>query len=438
MNDKPLLRTQCLACGHVRLRQVFSLGLQLVTGFDGKVRRAPLELVMCPGCGLVQLFHSVPQEWFRDWYGYRSGINPSMRDSLKDLLHGLFSRAGMPTPGAGDFFVDIGSNDGTLLNMVPSNCTKVGFEPAKNLWEAHVESAPGALLLRTPFPPPEGTVDDRAFLGKVRYITAAAMFYDVNEPAKFLKACADMLTPDGVMVVQMNGLLQMVEGCAWDNVSHEHNAYYSLGVFMKVASRSGLGVFDVEENDVNGGSFRAYLCLSDGKLANRSTDAAKRIEGMLLRETGARLDAPETFVELQRRKTRVCFAVSRYISTMYAMGYKTAVYGASTRGLVIMESLDLAPGLIEFAAERNPEKYGRPYSGTSITCISEEEARTKAQSLLVLPYHFIGPIIEREAEFLKSGGELVVPLPNPLVIRWDNYDKEPHLFELLPREKKND
>jgi hypothetical protein len=110
------------------------------------------------------------------------------------------------------------------------------------------------------------------------------------------------------------------------------------------------------------------------------------------------------------------------------------VYGASTRGLVIMQAADLHGSLIRGAAERNPEKWGRLYSGTGIACVPEDDARRDADSVLVLPWHFLGEFLERERAFLERGRSMIVPLPQPRVITKSEagFHAEPLLHGRVP------
>lgn len=416
--DQATFRTTCRGCSATGMAPVLTLGRQLVTGFNGKVRRAPLELVICKRCNLVQLAHSVPQSWFREWYGYRSGINPSMVKSLESLAEAALAKVEWEI---GDKVVDIGANDGTLLRAFDESSVKglelVGFEPAQNLWEVFEKTVPQATLVRQPFGTQTTGPEAGLFVDAARIITAAAMFYDLDEPGLFLQAVRESLRHDGIFVVQMNGLLQMVQSCAFDNISHEHNCYYSLTTFTALADRYGFEVFDAEENAVNGGSFRAYLRKSRGQEVP-SWVGNHRVKEMMAREQAAGLADIQTYKDMSRRKARCVVALRDFLAMRTRVG-KIGVYGASTRGLVILEAMNLAPGLISCAAERNLEKVGMPYSGTDIQCVSEETARETCSTMLVLPYHFIEGILEREIDYLKSGGELVVPLPVPRVYYWN-------------------
>lgn len=109
--------TACRLCGG-ELIPSMDIGTQALSGrFPGPGEEeppmAPLVVVRCSNCGLVQLLHSVDLgEIYTYDYGYRSGINATMRNHLAGIVAWITERCLL---GAGDVVVDIGCNDGTLL-----------------------------------------------------------------------------------------------------------------------------------------------------------------------------------------------------------------------------------------------------------------------------------------------------------------------------------
>ena len=92
-------------------------------------------------------------------------------------------------------------------------------------------------------------------------------------------------------------------------------------------------------------------------------------------------------------------------------------YGASTKGNVILQYCGINKKHIPYIAEVNKFKYGKYTPGTKIKIISEKQAKLKKPDyFLVLPWHFKDSIINREAEFLKSGGKMIFPLPEIEII----------------------
>lgn len=400
---------RCRACQSNDLETVLSLGEQSMSAFllPGETARyGPLELNLCRACSLVQMRHAYPEDWFFTWYGYRSGTNPMMVESIAELADAVTDTVPLVS---GDTVLDIGSNDGTLLRQfkVPG-LKRIGFDPVKNLGPVAREGLD--LFVNNYFTaePIRAWVHEH---GHVRAVTALAMFYELESPLRFLRDVREILDPDGgMLVIQMNYLPAMLERNGYDNIVHEHQTYYSLRSLIPALADGGFLAVDVSENNVNGGSFRIW-CVS--RSSQRGIGGGTgRMAAMLQREDAMRLSDPETYHAFGRRLRQLRAELREVIELAVAEKKKIYVYGASTRGLSIMEYTGLDSRLIAGAAERNPDKWGRAYGGTGILCVPEEEARAKADYFLVLPHHFLHEFVRREAEWLANGGEFIVPLPS--------------------------
>jgi len=400
-------RSTCRGCGGP-LEDVIGLGEQWVVDFPERPGtttrpRAPLTLARCRTCTLVQLRETVDPTFLYETFWYRSGINELMRAALADITREAGARARL---APGDAVLDIGCNDGTLLASYPvGGLFRVGFDQstpildeAKGKAEALVPdyfSAPAALALRD----------------RYRTITAIAMFYDLEDPHPFLTDVARCLAPDGLFIVQMNYLPAMLEENAFDNVCHEHLCYYSLATLQPIYARNGLTIEDVEENAVNGGSFRIYA-----RLTASGARPSARVAAMLARERAANAEAPDAIQAFATRVRRITDLLRAELARAAKPIY---LYGASTRGSTLVQTLAPAAGTIVGAAERDPRKYGRYTVGTWLPIVPEAEARAQARTFLVLPWHFWTGIRERERAWLEGGGTFIVPLPVPRRVRAD-------------------
>lgn len=408
--------SSCRICGFDQLTPIFSLGELYVSNFidspeQQKEIKASLELVLCNesngGCGLLQLKHTVPQELMYQNYWYRSGMNKTMIDEL----HGIATKAeSLLTLSAGDLVLDIGANDGTLLRGYKINgLNLIGFEPAQNLISYAVQ---GTTKIINDF---FSFVAWKQEFGNVKskVVTAIAMFYDLDDPNAFVADVARCLDKEGIFIIQMSYLPSMLYQNAFDNICHEHLEYYSLLSLENLLRRHGLEVFDVELNDVNGGSFRTYVKHVGEHIGiNIPLGAGERVKKLRAEELKLGLNNRKIYDEFARRVYDLRQRLCEFIRKEAARGKKIHVYGASTKGNTLLQFYGLDNRLIVAAAERNPDKWGRKTTGTLIPIISEEQARReKPDYFLVLPWHFMKEFRQREAEFLKNGGKFIVPLP---------------------------
>ncbi len=323
-----------------------------------------------------------------------------MRKALEDIA---VKACEIAQPKEGDVVMDIGCNDGTLLRSYKIPGLKlVGFEPAKNLVE---EARQGTTFVFNDFFGYK-QFNQKFPSTKAKLITSIAMFYDLDDPDAFATDIIKCLDARGVWVIQQNYLCSMLEQNGFDNIGHEHLTYYSLETMSKLLSNHDLEIFDVEKNDVNGGSFRTYVARKGQFPVRESVEMMKQFEKKLFSIK------PSTYSTFTKNVQRVRLQLSEFIRDQTKNGRTVYVYGASTRGNTILQYCKLDHHLIKKATDANPEKWGRRTPGTEIPIVSKDEARRdKPDFFLVLPHHFLKEIMKEEQEYLESGGKLIVPLP---------------------------
>ncbi len=399
---------QCRLCGSKRLSRVLSLGNQYVSDFvtpTGQHPKSPLELIHCTNCGLVQLRHTFPRTNLYRHYWYRSGISKTMREALEDITTKAYQVA---KPDQGDLVIDTGCNDGTLLRTYPSSRLRlVGFEPAENLVE---DARRDTHWVFNDFFKAD-VFRDKFANDKAKIITSIAMFYDLEDPNKFVHDVAECLSPDGVWIVQQNYLATMLQKNGFDNIGHEHLEYYSLSTMERLLARHALESFDAETNDVNGGSFRIYA-------AHKGIYPMKESVALLTRnEDHLRLNDVEAYHKFAANILKIKFQLKQLVRNEVQNGKTVYVYGASNRGNTILQYCGLDYRLIKKATDANKEKWGLRTVGTKIPIVSKEEARKdKPDYFLVLPHHFLEEIRREEKDYLDKGGKFIVPLPEVRVI----------------------
>jgi hypothetical protein len=380
--------TSCRGCDSPKLTRVLNLGNQYVVGFQKErndlAPSAPLELVLCEGCGLLQLRHSVdPDLLWRGDYWYRSSVNQTMRDALCNLVNNgiKWQKKGL--------WVDIGANDGYLLSRVPETFRKVGIEPSKSLVPLLEEHAD---IVINDFFGPHDAIEN------ANVITSSAMFYDVDDPHVFLKTITNGLAEDGVWINQLADARAMLKSNAFDAICHEHKCYYDLHSLTSLYAQHGLVLVEHSFNDVNGGSIRTV---------------AKRREGA--KAKAEKLDR-EAIFEFADRAKRWKNLMQWMIEALYMAGRQIWGYGASTKGCALLQYLDRNQ-MIQAIADRNPIKDGLLMTGSWLKVTDELTMRAaRPDVLLVLPWAFKAEMLEREKALRKSGTAMLMPLPNPEVI----------------------
>ncbi|MBU3568186.1 class I SAM-dependent methyltransferase [Polynucleobacter alcilacus] len=398
---------RCRISGSQHLIPVLDLGIQSLTGVFPKaesdqITAGPLRLVLCPDSGLLQLNHTYDlAEMYGDNYGYRSGLNASMVQHLQQKVR--FLQKICPAT-SGDFVLDIGSNDATLLKAYDCQGVKrIGIDPTgekfKQFYDNGLELIPEFFSSSAYF---------KRFDKKPKIITSISMFYDLEAPMEFVLDISKILHDEGVWHFEQSYMPTMLRMNSYDTICHEHLEYYSLSVVKKLLENCGMRIIDVHMNSINGGSFAVTAVKRASKL--KSNDAV--INWMLDQEDRMGLHTPRPFRQFEERVFEHRQNLVQLIRDLNSDGKKVMGYGASTKGNVLLQFCGFTSNDISCIAEVNQDKFGSFTPGSKIPIMSESEVkRMKPDYLLVMPWHFRDHIIRREAEYLASGGKLIFPMP---------------------------
>jgi hypothetical protein len=383
----------CRVCDSKDLTSLFSLGnLHISTFVDNpgdSIGKAPLELMWCNGCTLVQLKDTAPQElMYSGKYWYESGLNKIIINNLEETVK-IANK--MVNPKQGDIVLDIGANDGTLLGFYPNDFVRVGCEPASNLQDKLKKKADIVIKDFWNYEKFEKICEGK----KAKIITAMGMFYDMDNPGQFIRESALALDEEGIFVTQLMTAKPMLEKNDVGNICHEHLEYYSYDSLKYLFDRNGLEIFKVEENSINGGSYRLF---------------AKPFKtGSIEYNEGLKREHYLEFFERIEENKRICVDL---VTSLVKEGKKVYGYGASTKGNTILQYYGLNRDLVTGIAEIHPGKIGKYTVGANIPIVEEQEAKQKADYLLVLPFAFRESFINREREWLNNGGRFIFSTPN--------------------------
>ena len=246
----------CRICGNKDLKKILTLGKQPLSGTFLKKNQiakcAPLDLVFCHGehnCNLVQLHHSVDKNFlYGKNYGYRSGLNKSMVDHLKNKTIFISKIVKLKK---GDTIVDVGSNDCTTLKFFNRNIYKlVGVDPTGVKFRDYY---PKDIKLIDKFFSKKVLQNANVKLAKI--IMSFAMYYDLEDPVRFAQEVEENLDENGIWCFEQSYLPLMIKQLAYDTICHEHIEYYGLKQIKWILDRSNFKIIDVKFNDINGGSF---------------------------------------------------------------------------------------------------------------------------------------------------------------------------------------
>ena len=406
MEEKGLVAIKkCRVCGSTDLERLFSIGDMYISTFVEKkgenIGKAPLNLIWCNNCSLVQLEHTAPQElMYSKHYWYRSGLNKVIINDLKEITETASSLVGLKP---GDVVLDIGANDGTLLGFYPKDVIKIGCEPATNLIDEMKKNCDIAITDFWDYEKNKNLFEAK----KAKIITAIGMFYDMEDPNSFIKDAVRALDKEGIFIAQLMTSKQMLEKNDVGNICHEHIEYYSYESLKYLFEKNGLEIFRVEENSINGGSYRLYARHFKTGSINYPENVGKAEYFNFVRK-------------IEKNKEDCVKLVRELIKN----GKKVYGYAASTKGNTILQYYGLNNEDIAGIAEISEEKLGKYAVGSNIPIVREDGARKNADYFLVLPYAFKDSFIKREREWLKKRGKFIFCTPKVEIYGIENEKKK--------------
>lgn len=361
-------RNDCRLC-HGPLEPCLDLGStplanEFVSDPEVKQEYYPLYLSVCEGCGHVQLPVCVdPKRLFPPDYSYLSGTAPShvqhLRDYARDVSEGL-------PPGS--LVVEIGSNDGTMLQAFQQlGFVVCGVDPAVEL--AQQASDRGLYTLPLFF-------DFRAayevygqFQERPRLIVANHVFAHSDALDSILEGVSYLLHRDGVFVFEVQYLPTQLARGHWDNTYHEHLSYHHLGPLARFLRRFNLYIFDAVENDVHGGSIRVFA-------SRKRREGTDRYAKLL--EAESRRDFKRELRELQAR----ILASKGWIaptSPLYC-------YGAPAKFCTLAHALEFQELPIAGVFDDNPRKVGKYTPGHHFKVLPSSEVEDQTVILTAWNY----------------------------------------------------
>ena len=400
----------CRACKKKKLTKLFSLGNLSFTGkfpsINQKIKKAPIDLVLCKNCELVQLGHNFDLKYlYGPDYGYRTGINKTMLNHVKKVVTNISKKAKLKKNNQ---VLDIASNDGSLLNFYNKNIITFGIDPILDKYKTEYRKI--NFKVSNFFSAKEILSKTKK---KFKIITALSVFYDSIDPNKFIKDVRSLLDKEGIFLLEFADLASIIKKKMFDTICHEHLEYYSSNVIQNLCKKNGLKIFDIKSNDINGASKQYYICHSDSKYQVKNSIINK----IFNEERKLKLFDKKTFKKFIKEINEAKKELVKLLKKFKKQKKKTHCYGASTKGNVLLQYYKIDNKLIDAVAERNENKYNLYTPGTKIKIISETLSRfNKPDYYLVLPWHFKKEILKREHLIRSKGTKFIFPLPKLTIV----------------------
>jgi SAM-dependent methyltransferase len=401
-------------CGSVRLRQFVDLGFTPLADAFLRVNQLrepetsyPLQVRQCEDCGLAQLTHVVsPEVLYRHDYPYESSVTRAGQRHWKEFADSVCGRLGLT---GNDLVIDIGSNVGELLQCFQGNGTRIlGIDPASNIvriaekrgvetWDEFFGSHVIERVLREK--------------GKAAVMTATNVFSHVSDLRDFMSSVDALLTDKGVFILEAPHFGRLLQSLEYDTIYHEHVSYLSMRPLQGFFRQCGMEVFDVQERDIHGGSFRVFVART-GRHA-----VAHSVRAMLTWEHEAGLYDASVLDDFAAKVAANRSELVALLHSLKSSGKRIAGVSAPAKGMTLLNYCHIGPELLDFVTEKSQLKIGRFTPGMHLPILDDDAlVRHKMDYALLLAWNFADEIMGNLREFTRRGGQFIVPVPSPKII----------------------
>ena len=411
---------RCISCGSRLSGTIVNIGdqypsaifLREKTEEQYGLQRSSLNLTRCSDeqCSLVQLTNQINLDVVYQNYPYQSGSTATMREILLDVVAETIKHEPLNLT---DVVLDVGGNDGSLLNLIdPKIRARVNIDAAANIKQ--IPESENYIYANSKF---DMEVYSSLDLPAPKLIFCVAVFYQLHNPLQFCLDIHDVMDENSVFVLQMTYLESMIKHNIFDNIVHEHTSYYSLFSLENLLNRAGLRVLGAKVVNSYGGSLRVYISRQD------STKDFDHLRFDLDSVRADEIDSKtNTFQALYAFDSRCDFwkkTLRNIVDFQHSSECPIAGLGASTKGNMILQALEIDTSVMPFILDNNTKKIGSRTTGSNIPIIDEDSLEILPKNILNLPYYYKNFFVQMLRKKLKQGEytNLITPLSIPEVLR---------------------
>ncbi len=401
---------KCYICKNEKLVKFLSLGHQPPSDaflkpedLNTPEETYPLDLLFCSTCALIQLGYAVdPEMLFRD-YVYTTGTNNALKANFKELVDLIVSKYNLKE---GNLAVDVGSNDGTLLeNYIPHKINILGIDPSSSTSIAIERGQPTIVDFFNE------NVAKKAVkqYGTAKIITATNVFAHVIELDSFMQGIVALLDEDGIFISESAYVVDMVKNMSYDQIYHEHLRYYGITPLSILFARYEMEIIDIEHISSHGGSIRVYAA-KKGKLPISPT-----VEKFLSTEKNEGFCTIETYQTFAKRITETKFKLLDIIFDCKKKGLRIIGIGAPAKGNTLLNYCKLDSDIIDYLTEKSLLKIGSFSPGMHIPVIDETRMiEEQPEAAIMLSWNIAEELIPKLRK-LGYQGKFIIPNPEPLI-----------------------